>query len=251
MKVIVIGGTGLIGTRLGLLLRESGHEVAAASASTGVNILTGEGVAQAVSGAQVVVDVTNSPSFEDAAVLDFFTRGAANLLPAERAAGVQHHIALSVVGASRMPDSGYMRAKVAQEQAIEASGLPYTILRATQFFEFLSVIAAGNESNGAIRVPPAWMQPVAAGDVAATLAGLVEEQPANGVLELAGPERLQMGELFQRVVQATGDPRPVVVDEQALYFGARITGHLVPAGASPRIGSTLLAQWFASRASAV
>lgn len=247
MKIVVLGGTGLIGRKLTPLLEAAGHEVRTASASTGVNLLTGECLTEALQGTQITIDVTNSPSFEDTAVMSFFTQAAQHLMPAVRAAGVAHHIALSVVGASRMADSGYMRAKMAQEAAIANSGVPYTILRATQFFEFLDAIAWGSTQEGIVRAPIAWMQPVAADDVAATLADLVAAAPAGAVVELGGPDRMHMGEVLKQVVRASGDTKPVVEEAGALYFGARITDHLVPVGETPRIGRTRLTQWLANR----
>jgi uncharacterized protein YbjT (DUF2867 family) len=248
MKIVVIGGSGLIGKKLIPLLRGRGHEAISASPSSGVNTITGAGLAAALSGAEVVVDVTNSPSWEDQAVLEFFETSTRNLLAAEAAAGVKHHVALSVVGADSIPDSGYMRAKVAQEKLIEASGMPYTILRATQFFEFLSAIAGpGSE----VRVPDAPMQPLAADDVAAALADVAVGSPANGMLEVAGPEALSMAAFVGKALAANGDTRSVVADRQARYYGAALDDlGLAPRQSNPRIGSTRLDAWLkASQAS--
>jgi uncharacterized protein YbjT (DUF2867 family) len=220
MKVVIIGGTGLIGRKLAARLQASGHEVVAASPSTGVNSLTGEGVKEILTGANVVVDVTNSPSFEDNAVMDFFRRSTGNLLSAAAAAGVSHYVALSVVGADRIHDSGYLRAKRAQEGLIEAGGVPYTILRATQFFEFLKAIADGAMEGNACHMSPSKFQPVAADDVAATLAEIATGQPRNGVVELAGPEASGMAEFIQSYLLSVGDERKVIPDPNAKYFGA-------------------------------
>ena len=242
MKIVVIGGSGLIGKKLIPLLR--GHEAVSASPSSGVNSLTGEGLAQALAGANVVVDVTNSPSWEDAAVMAFFDTSTRNLLAAERAAGVGHHVALSVVGADRMPDSGYMRAKVAQERLIQSGKVPYTIVRATQFFEFVGAIAGSGADGGAVRVPDAPMQPLAADDVAAALADVVVGPPANATLELAGPEAQSMAAFVRRALAAGGDTRTVVADPQARYFGAALDARgLTPDGANPRIGPTRFEEW--------
>ncbi len=242
MKIVVIGGTGLIGKKLIPLLRERGHEAVAASPASGVNTLTGEGLAEVLAGAQVVVDVSNSPSFEDRAVLEFFETSGRNLLAAEAAAGVGHHVALSVVGADRHPDSGYMRAKVAQERLIEGGKVPYTIVRATQFFEFLGAIAGSGAD--AARVPDAPMQPLAADDVAAALADVALGPPANTTLELAGPEAQSMAAFVGRALAAGGDTRTVVADPQARYFGAALDARgLTPDGANPRIGPTRFEEW--------
>jgi uncharacterized protein YbjT (DUF2867 family) len=244
MKVVVIGGTGLIGKKLIPLLHERGHEAVAASRASGVNTLTGEGLAEALAGAQVVVDVANSPSFEDRAVLEFFETSGRNILAAEAAAGVGHHVALSVVGTDRIPDSGYMRAKVAQERLIKASGVPYTIVRATQFFEFLSAIAGSGAEGDAVRVPDAPMQPLAADEVAAALADVAVGAAANATVEVAGPEALPIAELMRRDLAARGDTRAVVADPQARYFGAALDGRgLTPDGANPRIGPTRFEEW--------
>jgi uncharacterized protein YbjT (DUF2867 family) len=242
MKIVVIGGSGLIGKKLIFLLRGRGHEAVSASPSSGVNTLTGEGLARALAGADVVVDVTNSPSWEDQAVLKFFETSTRNILAAEAAAGVKHHVALSIVGADHIPDSGYMRAKVAQEKLIQASKVPYTILRATQFFEFLGAIAG--PGGGTVRVPDAPMQPLAADDVAAALAEVAVGPPAGGILEVAGPESRPMAAFVGQALAAAGDTRSVVADPQARYYGAALDDFgLTPRGANPRIGPTRFAAW--------
>ena len=243
MKIIVIGGSGLIGKKLVDNLRKKGHEVLAASPNSGVNSVTGEGLAGALAGANVVVDVTNSPSWEDAAVMAFFDTSTRNLLAAERAAGVGHHVALSVVGADRLPDSGYMRAKVAQERLITAGWVPYTILRATQFFEFLGAIAGPRADGNTFRLPTAPMQPIAADDVAAALADVVVGGPVNGIVEVAGPEALPIAELVARFLAATGDTRTVVADPQARYFGTALDDRGLNPGDNPRVGPTRLKDW--------
>jgi uncharacterized protein YbjT (DUF2867 family) len=244
MKIVVIGGTGVVGGKLIPLLRERGHDAVAASPSLGVNTLTGEGLAAVLAGAQVVVDVSNSPSFEDQAVLEFFETSTRNILAAEAAAGVDHHVALSVVGADRIPDSGYLRAKVAQERLIQGGQVPYTIVRATQFFEFLRGIAEVGADGGTVRLPDAPMQPLAADDVAAALADVAVGPPANAILELAGPEALPMAEFVGKALAAGGDTRTVVADPQARYFGAALDARgLTPDGANPRIGPTRFEDW--------
>lgn len=243
MKIVVIGGSGLIGTKLVNKLREHGHEAVAASPASGVDTLTGAGLTEALTGAQVVVDVSNSPSFEDAAVLKFFETSSRNLLPAEAAAGVKHHVALSVVGADRVPDSGYMRAKVAQEKLIEAGKVPYTILRATQFFEFIGRIADGSTEGNTVRLAPALMQPVAAEDVAAALARVAVGEPVNGMVELAGPEPIRLDELARRLLSAKHDARQVAADDHARYYGAVVNDRSLTPGDNPRIGPTRFAEW--------
>src|SRR5262245_43193533 len=243
MKIVVIGGSGLIGTKLVNKLRDSGHEALAASPTSGVNTLTGAGVAEALKGARVVVDVTNSPSFEDTAVLNFFQTSARNLLPAELVAGVRHHVALSVVGADRLPDSGYMRAKVAQEALIRSAKVPYTIVRATQFFEFVSGIAQSATEGQTVRLPPALMQPIAADDVAAALAAVAVGTPVNGIVEVAGPEPLPMDELVRRFLRANRDTRKVTTDVHARYFGTEVNDQSLTPGATPRLGRIGLEDW--------
>src|SRR3954466_16154712 len=218
MKVVIIGGTGLIGSKTAAILRQSGHEVVAAAPSTGVNSITGEGLSQALAGTQVVVDLANSPSFEDRAVLEFFETSGRNLLAAEAEAGVGHHVALSIVGTDRTPDNGYFRAKVAQEKLIEASGIPYTIIRATQFLEFLDGIAASSAEGNIVRLSPGLFQPIASDDVAANVADVALASPQNGIVEIAGPERAPFNEIVARYLKAVGDPRAVVSDPEARYF---------------------------------
>lgn len=240
MKIVVLGGSGLIGSQLVAKLTEAGHEVVAASRRSGIDALSGEGLADALRGAQVTVDVSNSPSFEDEAVLRFFCQGTRHVLAEAERAGVRHHVALSIVGADRIGDSGYMRAKVAQEQLIRGGSLPWTIVRATQFFEFLQMIAeSGREADG-YRLSSAWLQPIAAADVVAALFE-VAQGPALGQVDLAGPERLPLAEAAARLV----GPAKVVADPQALYFGARLLpDSLVPLGDS-RLGDTRLDEWLA------
>jgi uncharacterized protein YbjT (DUF2867 family) len=245
MKIVVIGGSGLIGTKLVKNLRDKRHDVVAASPKSGVNTLTGEGLDDALAGAQVVVDVANSPSFEDKAVLEFFEKSGRNLLAAERRAGVGHHVALSVVGTDRLADSGYFRAKLAQEKLIKASGSPYTILRATQFYEFLGAIADSNTVGQTARVSPAAMQPIASDDVAAALADVAVAAPVNGMIELAGQQRLPLAEFVRRVLRAKKDPREVVIDGGARYFGAQINDQSLTPGDKPRIGPTRFEDWLA------
>ena len=242
MKIVVIGGSGLIGKKLIPLLRERGHEAVSASPSSGVNTITGAGLREALAGADVVVDVTNAPSWEDQAVLEFFETSTRNILAAEAAARVKHHVALSVVGADQMPGSGYMRAKVAQEKLIKASRVPYTILRATQFFEFLAAIAGPGADT--VHVSDAPMQPMAADDVAAALADVTVGSPAGGVLEVAGPESLPIAAFVGKALAASGDTRSVVADPQARYSGAALDNlGLKPRNPNPRIGPTRFEAW--------
>ena len=242
MKIVVIGGSGLIGKKLIPLLRGRGHEAVSASPSSGVNTITGEGLREALAGADVVVDVTNSPSWEDKAVLEFFETSTRNILAAEAAAGVKHHVALSIVGDDCIPDSGYMRAKVAQEKLIKASRVPYTILRATQFFEFLGAIAG--PAADTVRVSDAPMQPMAADDVAAALADVTVESPAGEILEVAGPESLPMAAFVGKALAASGDRRSVVPDPLARYYGAALDAiGLKPRNPNPRIGPTRFEEW--------
>jgi uncharacterized protein YbjT (DUF2867 family) len=253
MKVVVIGGTGLIGSKLVNKLREHGHEAVAASPASGVDTLTGAGLPEVLAGAQVLVDVSNSPSFEDAAVLKFFETSTRNQLSAEAAAGVGHHVALSVVGADRAPDSGYMRAKIAQESLIKAGKVPYTIVRATQFFEFVGRIADECTDGNNVRLSPALMQPIAADDVAAGLARVVLEPPVNGTVELAGPEPIRMDELCRRLLTAKHDPRQVTADIHVRYFGAELNDRSLTPGENARIGSIRFDDWLSrsvSRAAA-
>jgi uncharacterized protein YbjT (DUF2867 family) len=248
MKIVVIGGSGLIGKKLIPLLKERGHEAVSASPSSGVNTLTGEGLAETLADAQVVVDVSNSPSWADDAVMEFFDKSTRNLLAAEAAAGVGHHIALSVVGADRMTDSGYMRAKDNQEKVIEAGGLPYSIIRATQFFEFLGGIADSGAEGDTVRLSTAPMQPLAADDVAAALADIAVGAPLNATVELAGPERMSIAEFVGRFMAASGDKRTVVADPKAPYYGAAMDERGIAPGANPRLGPTRFEDWFSRKA---
>jgi uncharacterized protein YbjT (DUF2867 family) len=243
MKIVVIGGTGLIGTKLVNNLRQRGHEVVAASPSSGVNTITGEGLTKALEGAQVVVDVANAPSWEDKAVLNFFETSGHNLLAAETAAGVGHHVALSVVGTDRLLTSGYFRAKMAQENLIKASQLPYTIVRATQFFEFVGRIAQLATEGTTVRLPSALMQPIASDDVAAALADVAIAEPLNDTVELAGPEPIRMDEFVRRFLSANGDSRKVITDDHALYYGIEVNDKSLVPGHNPRVGSTHFEDW--------
>jgi len=242
MKIVVIGGTGLIGSKTVAILRQGGHEVVAASPNTGVNTITGEGLKEAMAGAQVVIDLANSPSFEDKAVLEFFETSGRNLLAAEAAAGVRHHVALSIVGTDRS-DNGYFRAKVAQEKLIKASGIPYTIIRSTQFLEFLRGIADSSADGNTVRISPGLFQPIAADDVAAAVADVALAAPRNGIVEIAGPERAPFNEIVARYLKAVGDPREVVSDPAARYFGGRVEERsLVPLGEA-RLGRIGFDEW--------
>jgi uncharacterized protein YbjT (DUF2867 family) len=243
MKIVVIGGSGLIGTKLVSRLRQRNHEVVAASPNTGVDAITGEGLAEALTGAQVVVDVANAPSWEDHAVLAFFETSGRNLLAAEPAAGVGHHVALSVVGPERLLASGYFRAKMAQERLIEASKIPYTIVRATQFFEFIGGIAQSATDGRTVRLPPALMQPIAAADVAAALADVAVATPLNGTIEVAGPERRPMAELVGTFLRAGHDTRQVIADVHARYFGMALHDRSLVPGENPRVGATSFEEW--------
>ncbi|MCA1439908.1 SDR family oxidoreductase [Ensifer sp. IC4062] len=245
MKIVVIGGTGLIGSKLVKALRERGHEALAASPNTGVNTITREGLAEALDGADIVVDVANAPVWEDQAVLEFFQTSGRNLLAAEAAAGVRHHVALSIVGTERLPENGYFRAKVAQENLIKGSGIPYTILRATQFFEFVGGIAQSTIDGEEARVSPALFQPIASDDVVAALAEVTLAAPVNGTVEVAGPEAIPLDEVVRRFLRATKDSRKVVPDVHARYFGAVIDDHSLTPGQNPRLGSIRLDDWLA------
>src|SRR5437870_9666247 len=222
MNIVVIGGTGLIGSKTVAILRKGGHEVVAASPNTGVNTITGEGLKEAMAGTQVVIDLANSPSFEDRAVLEFFETSGRNLLAAEAAAGVRHHVALSIVGTDRTTDNGYFRAKVAQEKLIETSGIPYTIIRSTQFMEFLGGIAASSADGSTVRLSPGLFQPIAADDAAAIVADVALAAPRSGIVAIAGPERAQFNEILARYAKAVGDPREVVSDPEARHFGGGV-----------------------------
>src|SRR5713101_5324635 len=243
MKIVVIGGTGLIGSKTVPILRQGGHEVVAASPNTGVNTITGEGLKEAMAGTQVVVDLANSPSFEDRAVLQFFETSGRNLLAAEEVAGVRHHVALSIVGTDRTSDNGYFRAKVAQERLIEKSGIPYTIIRSTQFLDFLGRIADSSADGNIVRLSPGLFQPIAADDVAAIVADVALAAPRRGIVEIAGPERAPFSEIVARYLKAIGDPRKVVTDPEARYWGGRVEERsLVPLG-DARLGRIGLDEW--------
>jgi uncharacterized protein YbjT (DUF2867 family) len=243
MKIVVIGGTGLIGAKTVAILRRGGHEAVAASPKSGVNAITGEGLNEAMAGTQVVIDLANSPSFEDRAVLEFFETSGRNLLAAEAAARVGHHVALSIVGIDRTSGNGYFRAKVAQEKLIEASGIPYTVIRSTQFLEFLGAIAASGTSGDVVRLSPGLFQPIASDDVAAIVADVALAAPRRGIVEIAGPERAPFNEIVARYLKAVGDPRKVVSDPEARYFGGRVEERsLVPLGEA-RLGRVGLDEW--------
>ena len=248
MKIVVIGGSGLIGAKLVSKLRERGHEVVAASPASGINTVTGEGLADALADADVVVDVANSPSFEDKAVLEFFETSGRNLLAAESVAGVRHHVALSVVGTDRLPDSGYLRAKVAQEKLIKASKIPYTIVRSTQFFEFLGGIAQSNTNGNTVRLSPALFQPIASDDVVVALTDVALGTPVNGTIEVAGPERVRMAELVQRFLNAKQDERTVVADVHARYFGVELSDESLVPGDRAHIAATRFEDWLGKAA---
>jgi uncharacterized protein YbjT (DUF2867 family) len=242
MKIVIIGGTGLIGSRVVRKLREQGNDAVPASPDTGVNTLTGDGLAEVLKGAAVVIDVSNSPSFEDAAVLHFFQTSTANLLKTEAAAGVRHHVALSVVGTDRLSESGYMRAKIAQEKLIEGSSIPYSIVRATQFFEFIKGIADAATQGDTVRLAPVLIQPMAAEDVATAVAGVAVGAPLNGILEVAGPEQFRLDEIVRRYLTARDDPRSVIADPHARYYGAELGERtLVPDNATT--GATRFEDW--------
>ena len=243
MKIVVIGGSGLIGSKLVKNLRQLGHEVVAASPSSGVNSITGEGLSEALAGAQAVVDVTNSPSWEDKAVLEFFETSTRNLLAAEVAAGVRHHVALSVVGTERLLQSGFFRAKMAQEDLIKASKFPYTIVRSTQFFEFVNGIAQSATDGQTVRLSPALVQPIVSDDVADALAEVTLGAPVNGTIEIAGPERLRLDELVRRFLSAKQDARQVVADVHARYFGLELNDQSLTPGDNPRIGPMRFEDW--------
>jgi uncharacterized protein YbjT (DUF2867 family) len=243
MKIVVIGGSGLIGGKLVNLLRERGHEVVAASPNTGVNTLTGEGLKEALAGARVVVDVANSPSFEDKAVMDFFATSGRNLLAAEKAAGVKHHVALSVVGTQRLVDSGYMRAKAVQENLIKASSVPYSILESTQFFEFIERIAQSALDGDVYRLSPALMQPIVSDEVVEELADIALGAPINGTVEVGGPEAIPLNELARLVLVARQDPRQIISDTHARYYGAELTDESLIPGPKAHLGSVTFSDW--------
>ncbi len=243
MKIVVIGGTGLIGTKVVRKLTEQGHEAIAASPKTGVDATTGRGLAEALARAEVVVDVANAPSWEDAAVLAFFENSGRNLARVEREAGVRHHVALSVVGTDRLQESGYFRAKLAQERLIKGSGIPYTLIRATQFFEFLGAIAAAGAEDGRVRLPNVSFQPIAADDVAKAVADAALGSPVNSTIEVAGPERLPLSDLVARYLKATDDQREVIRDPQARYYGTRVDDRSLVPGENPQLGTIRLEDW--------
>jgi uncharacterized protein YbjT (DUF2867 family) len=243
MKIVVIGGTGLIGSKTVAILRQGGHEVVAASPNTGVNTITGQGLKEAMAGTQVVIDLANSPSFEDKAVLEFFQTSGRNLLAAEAAAGGRHHVALSIVGTDRTPDNGYFRAKIAQEKLIEKSDIPYTIIRSTQFMDFLGRIADSSAQGNIVRLSPGLFQPIAADDVAAIVADVALAAPQRGIVEIAGPERAPFNEFVARYLKAVGDPRQIVSDPEARYYGGRVEERsLVPLGEA-RLGRIGFDEW--------
>jgi uncharacterized protein YbjT (DUF2867 family) len=249
MKIVVIGGTGLIGSKTVERLRKKGHDVVAASPASGVNTITGEGLAEALAGAQVVIDLANSPSFEDKAVLEFFETSGRNLLAAEKAAGVAHHVALSVVGTERLQGSGYFRGKMAQENLIRSAGIPYTIVHSTQFFEFMGAIAKAGVVSDVIHLSPAYMQPISSDDVAGVMTDVALAEPVNGTIEIAGPERERLSEFVGRFLKATKDKRKLVVDPHALYFGVELDDRSLVPGRNPRIGTTRFDQWLSRSAS--
>lgn len=243
MKIVVIGGTGLVGSKVVEKLKQKGHEAVAAAPNTGVNTITGEGLTNALAGAQVVVDVSNSPTFEDQAAMDFFQTAGKNIAAAAVAAGVRHHVALSVVGTERLQDSGYFRAKRAQETLIKNSAIPYTIIHATQFFEFIRAIAQFSTQNGAVHLPPVQFQPMAAEDVATAVADTALSEPVNGIVEVAGPDMFTLDEPVRMVLEYDKDPRRVIADPQASYFGVRLSEKTLVPGPNPRLGSTKFDWW--------
>jgi uncharacterized protein YbjT (DUF2867 family) len=246
MKIVVIGGTGLIGSQVVKNLRALGHDAVPATPDSGVNTITGDGLATALAGAQVVVDLANGPDFSDAAILEFFQTSGRNLLKAEVDAGVGHHVALTIVGADRVPDSGYMRAKLAQEELIEGAGQPYTIVRSTQFMEFMRAAADSGTKGDTVRVPAANIQPIASADVAAAVTDAAVSDPINGIIEIGGPEKIKFPELIREVFAADKDPRQVVSDEHARYFGTELTDSSITAGPNARLGKVTFAEWLAA-----
>jgi uncharacterized protein YbjT (DUF2867 family) len=246
MKIVVIGGSGLIGSKLVNILRNGGHEVVAASPDSGVNTITGEGLSEALAGAEVVVDVANSPSFEDRAVLKFFETSTRNLLAAETSAGVKHQVVLSIVGTDRLPDSGYFRAKLAQENLVKNSGIPYTIVHSTQFFEFLGGIANSATDGEYVFLSPAFVQPISADDVATAMARVVVGPAVNGTVEIAGPERFRLSEIVQQYLIANADPRKVSADIHARYFGAELDDNSLVPAEDARLGEMTFAVWMAN-----
>jgi uncharacterized protein YbjT (DUF2867 family) len=250
MKIIVIGGHGRIGSKIVARLGEHGHDAVAAGPQTGVDTLTGEGLAEALAGADVVVDVSNSPSFEDDAVMDFFRTSTGNLLAAEQAAGVSHHVAMSVVGSDRLPDSGYLRAKVAQEELIEAGPIPYSIVRSTQFFEFVDPIAAAATEGDTVRLPAARIQPIAADDAARAVGRISVGTPVNGIVEVGGPVAYSFEELIQHALTARNDPRHIVADPDAQYFGSKLADDSLLPGENAQLGETRFEDWVGTLATA-
>jgi uncharacterized protein YbjT (DUF2867 family) len=248
MKIVVIGGSGLIGSKLVNILREQGHETIAASPKSGVNTVTGEGLAEALKGASAVVDVSNAPSWEDAAVMNFFEKSTRNLLAAEAKASVGHHVALSVVGTERLLDSGYFRAKIAQENLIKASSIPYSIVRATQFYEFVKGISDFSTQGNEVHLPTALIQPMAADDVASEVGRIATGSPVNGTVEIGGPEQFRLDELIRRGLTALKDPRKVVADPQATYYGIKVTERALVPEKNARLGKTRFDQWLAQAA---
>ncbi|MGB7923321.1 MAG: SDR family oxidoreductase [Pyrinomonadaceae bacterium] len=249
MKIVVIGGTGLIGSKVVTKLGDEGYEAVAAAPNTGVNTLTGEGLAEVLEGASVVVDVSNSPSFEDAAVMEFFQTSTRNLLSYEATAGVGHHVALSIVGTDSLPDSGYMRAKVAQEKLIKESSIPYSIVRATQFFEFVNRIADSATEGNTVRLPSVGFQPMAADDVASAVAKVAAASPLNGIVEVAGPEQFRFDELIRQGLSARQDPREVIADPHARYFGTELSERSLVPGDDAQLGETSFEDWLSRSAS--
>ena len=249
MKIVVIGGSGLIGSKVVTILSKHGHEAVPASPATGVNTLTGEGLTDVLSGASVVVDVSNSPSFADAPVMNFFRTSTGNLLRYEAAAGVRHHVALSIVGTDRLPDSGYMRAKVAQEKLIRESSIPYSIVRATQFFEFVKSIADSATDGNTVRLPPVRFQPIAADDVASAVARVAMGSPLNGIVEVGGPEQFRFDKLIRQGLSARKDPREVIADPQARYFGTELSERSLVPGDDAQLGETRFEDWLSRSAS--
>jgi uncharacterized protein YbjT (DUF2867 family) len=248
MKIVVIGGSGLIGLKTVTRLRDKGHEVVSASPASGVNTLTGEGLTEVLVGAQVVIDLANSPSFEEKAALDFFETAGRTLLAAEAVAGVKHHVALSVVGTERLQSRGYFRGKMAQENLIRKSGVPYTIVHSTQFFEFTAAIAQSGTVGQKVRVPTAYFQPIFSDDVADAMATVALAAPVNGIVEIAGPEKVRMSELVRRFLVRTKDPREVAGDSHALYFGYEVDDQTLVPGSNPSLGTTRFDDWLATQA---
>jgi len=251
MKTVVIGGSGLIGSKLVNILRKNGHEVIAASPDTGVNTVTGEGLSEALKGGDVVVDVANSPSYDEKAVMEFFETSGRNLLAAETAAGIKHHIVLSIVGTDRLSDSAYYRAKLSQETLVRNSGVPYTIVRSTQFFEFLGGIANSASDGESVFLSPAFVQPIAANDVAAALAKIADSEPINGIVEIAGPEKFRLSEIVQQYLLAKGDPRRVTADIHARYFGAELQDHSLTPERGATLGEMAFADWLADQSKVI